>query len=593
MFLSNVRTALIVAINIPLALLFAFAMLYLRGKSANLLSIGAVDFGIIVDSSVIMVENIYRHLTAGERGRPAAEAADPPRDGRDRAAPCCFRRPSWSAPFCRCSPCAARKGSFSGPWPIPMPSPWRGGLLLAVLLSPVLCLLLLRKLKPTQDNFLVRWLKIELPAASRAGASTIRWTSMAVLAGLLAVTVVPDAAPWAANSCPNWKRATSGSAARSPSTSPCRSRPSWPTQARAIMRSIPRWRRSSRRSAGPTTAPIPSGFNNVEFFVPLQAAEGLAGGQVAERAGGRSFGATRPRTKARTDRRHERRAVRKLARASTGTSRRTSATTSWNRSPASRATTRVKIFGPDLDELERLAEKMKKILDSIPGVEDVGIFRIKGQPNLEFRVDPREVQALGRQRGRREERRPDGRGRQGLHADDRRRKDLRHHAPLARALRSSEAGDPRTSRWTSPTTRSPPGYVASIAADAADRRQQRRFARGHAASPCRPRPAASSAARSTTCSQRRGGALGDLVTPLDDAGQAATQRASFIRSGASTIYREQGNRLIAVKFSVRGRDLAGAVAEAQAEDQALFPPVALPRRSGAASSRRWKKPRAG
>ena len=66
MFLSNVRTALIVAINIPLALLFAFSMLFLRGKSANLLSIGAVDFGIIVDSSVIMVENIYRHLAAGE-----------------------------------------------------------------------------------------------------------------------------------------------------------------------------------------------------------------------------------------------------------------------------------------------------------------------------------------------------------------------------------------------------------------------------------------------------------------------------------------------------------------------------------------------
>ena len=64
MFLSNVRSALIVAINIPLALLFAFAVLFLRGKSANLLSIGAVDFGIIVDSSVIMVENIYRHLSS-------------------------------------------------------------------------------------------------------------------------------------------------------------------------------------------------------------------------------------------------------------------------------------------------------------------------------------------------------------------------------------------------------------------------------------------------------------------------------------------------------------------------------------------------
>src|SRR5205823_8838612 len=65
MFLSNVQSAVIVAINIPLALLFAFSVLFLRGKSANLLSIGAVDFGIIVDSSVIMVENVYRHLTAG------------------------------------------------------------------------------------------------------------------------------------------------------------------------------------------------------------------------------------------------------------------------------------------------------------------------------------------------------------------------------------------------------------------------------------------------------------------------------------------------------------------------------------------------
>jgi cobalt-zinc-cadmium resistance protein CzcA len=65
LFLSNVRTALIVAVNVPLALLFALSVIFARGKSANLLSIGAVDFGIIVDSSVIIVENIYRHLSRG------------------------------------------------------------------------------------------------------------------------------------------------------------------------------------------------------------------------------------------------------------------------------------------------------------------------------------------------------------------------------------------------------------------------------------------------------------------------------------------------------------------------------------------------
>ncbi len=77
MFVNNIRTAIIVAINIPLALLFAFSMLYLRGKSANLLSIGAVDFGIIVDSSVVVVENIYRNLASGNHPESAHQGADP------------------------------------------------------------------------------------------------------------------------------------------------------------------------------------------------------------------------------------------------------------------------------------------------------------------------------------------------------------------------------------------------------------------------------------------------------------------------------------------------------------------------------------
>src|SRR6516165_1245357 len=63
-FLGDITSAGIVALMIPLALLFSVSVLYLQGKSANLLSIGAVDFGIIVDSSVIIVENIFRHITA-------------------------------------------------------------------------------------------------------------------------------------------------------------------------------------------------------------------------------------------------------------------------------------------------------------------------------------------------------------------------------------------------------------------------------------------------------------------------------------------------------------------------------------------------
>src|SRR6266852_398755 len=63
-FLGDLRASLVVAISISLSLLFTFILLVLRGESANLISMGAIDFGIIVDASVVMVENICRHLAA-------------------------------------------------------------------------------------------------------------------------------------------------------------------------------------------------------------------------------------------------------------------------------------------------------------------------------------------------------------------------------------------------------------------------------------------------------------------------------------------------------------------------------------------------
>ena len=80
LFLGDLRSAIIVATTIPFALFFAVTILVLRGKSANLLSVGAIDFGLVVDATVIMVENIFRHLRAG----PADEALAP--EGIARAA---------------------------------------------------------------------------------------------------------------------------------------------------------------------------------------------------------------------------------------------------------------------------------------------------------------------------------------------------------------------------------------------------------------------------------------------------------------------------------------------------------------------------
>ena len=72
LFLGDLRSALIVSATIPFALLFAIVILVLSGESANLLSMGAIDFGIIVDATVIMVENIFRHLAEASAGNPPA-----------------------------------------------------------------------------------------------------------------------------------------------------------------------------------------------------------------------------------------------------------------------------------------------------------------------------------------------------------------------------------------------------------------------------------------------------------------------------------------------------------------------------------------
>ena len=74
-FLGDLRSAIIVSANIPFALFFAIIILVLQGEDANLLSLGAVDFGIIVDSAVIMMENIYRNFQSDNPHTANAAAA--------------------------------------------------------------------------------------------------------------------------------------------------------------------------------------------------------------------------------------------------------------------------------------------------------------------------------------------------------------------------------------------------------------------------------------------------------------------------------------------------------------------------------------
>src|SRR5262249_38914709 len=143
---------------IPLSLLFAFAALYILGKSTNLLSLGAVDFGIIVDSSVIVVEAIYRRLTSGEDvGLSLAQKILRATGEGERSL-------SYSMMIIVCAllplfTMTGPEGQIFGPMADAYAIALAGALLLALTLSPVLCRMFMQGLSHAGDNFLVRGLK--------------------------------------------------------------------------------------------------------------------------------------------------------------------------------------------------------------------------------------------------------------------------------------------------------------------------------------------------------------------------------------------------------------------------------------------------
>jgi cobalt-zinc-cadmium resistance protein CzcA len=225
----------------------------------------------------------------------------------------------------------------------------------------------------------------------------------------------------------------------------------------------------------------------------------------------------------------------------------------------------IKVFGPDLDKLEELADKIKDVLAKVPGVDNAGVFRIQGQSNLEFSRDILKC------------------GRWGVTSAD-----------LANLMSSAVGGKAVTQmieggKTFDVTVRFPPDRrqgeerILNIPVEVSNQ-----VAAGAAAALATPQsggaaglsPTGSSASlpsltgRADNATALPGAAvprrrLGDLVTPTDAKGRP-DPNGSFVKPGASTIYREQGQRLIAIKFAVRGRDLAGTVAEAKSKVEPLL-----------------------
>jgi len=186
LFLGNVRAAMIVAIIIPLALLATFIGLTWRGIPANLISLGAMDFGIIVDGAVIVVENIFRRLGELKPGsdkknfRAAIEHATV-----EVGRPTFFSMLIIIAAHIPIFTLQRHEGRIFAPMAWTITSALIGSLIFSLTLVPVLCLFLLRKKIPHGENALVRWIKKPYTASLRWALAHPKFVILGALAALV------------------------------------------------------------------------------------------------------------------------------------------------------------------------------------------------------------------------------------------------------------------------------------------------------------------------------------------------------------------------------------------------------------------------
>jgi cobalt-zinc-cadmium resistance protein CzcA len=555
MFLSNIRSALIVAINIPLALLFAFSVLYMRGKSANLLSIGAVDFGIIVDSSVIMVENIYRHIASGEHPNLSLRERIL-RSSREIERGLFFTTAIMVAAFLPLFTMQGPEGQIFGPMADTYAFALGGALVLALTVAPVLCLLFFKNLRPVRDNILVRTLKSrylkQLDICLR-----YRWVSLGFMGSLIVLTLA--LLPFLGREfMPELEEGNVIVRGTFPVNVSLEEAVSVSKRAREIICRFPEVILATSQVGRPDDGTDPTGYYNVENFVPFKSPDDWP---VPP-------GRTRRRTKDEVI--QEMNAI--LSRDLIGIN--------WDFSQMIRdnvlealsgvkGENSVKIIGPNLNDLEDYAEKFNAVLSSVKGVKDSGIFHIKGQSNLAFPVDRRKCAMWSVSVADVEDVIESAVGGKPFTQmiEGERTFDLTLRWP--QRLRENEEeilNIPVDVVKNQVTT----GSVASIASTTFTGASTGLATTGTSLDmPSITGSKFNATLNSSTRVPRR--RLIDLVTPINDKGQP-DPNGKFLRPGASVIAREQGNRLIAVKFGVRDRDLASTVAEAQERTKDLLKP---------------------
>jgi cobalt-zinc-cadmium resistance protein CzcA len=501
-FLGNLRSALIVAATIPFALSFAIGLMVLRGESANLLSVGAIDFGLIVDASVIMVENIFRHLAdSSEKRRVGADVlhsvrSDPSLRGKFAiiansafyvGKSIFFAAAIIIAGFVPLFSLSGIEGHIFGPMATTYAYAIAGGLIATFTISPALSALLLPETVDESETLIVRWLhRIYMPAVRFALANRVLTLGglgiLSIIAGLAVHSLGLEFLPKLEEGN-LWIRATM------PESISIEAGDRYINEMRRIIGSYPEVRTTVSQHGRPDDGTDATGFFNAEFFVPLKPFDAWPAGVTKEKL---------------TDD-----MTQKLESKFPGVEFNFSQYIQDNVEEAAsgvKGENSVKVFGSDLEKLEQTAERIKGVLATVPGVTDLAVFKPLGQPTI--RIDVDRVRSA----------------RYGLASGD-------INSTVQTAIGGTAAGDV----YEGGSDRHFPMMVRFAHEFRRDLDSIRNIPIGVA--------------------NPNGNGL--VQIPIADVADVT------LSSGASFIYREQQERYVPIKFSVRGRDLGSAVLEAQ------------------------------
>ena len=389
LFFGNVRGAFIVALTIPFALLFASIFLDLSKIPANLLSLGALDFGMVVDGAVVMVENIMRHLSYGRNGSSVASGRITMRIKTPietiREASHEVQRPVFFAiaiiitAYLPIFTLQLVEGRLFKPMAWTVASALLGAMTFSIFIVPVLCALLFPTGVKEWRNPAMEFLKDRYRELLRL-AIKFRWITVG--AGIAAVAVslflafsgiigseflphLDEGAIWARGSLANSTSLTEGKR--------------FTDQARIIFASFPEVTTVVSQAGRPDDGTDTGGFGNTEYFVDLKPKEEWR--PVFHQDKDKLIAAMN-------------REVSKLPGGF------------WNFSQpiednvdetisGVKGGLAVKLFGDDLKTLEEKGEQITAAMATVPGVEDLGLFRDMGQPNLNFVVDRQAAARFG------------------------------------------------------------------------------------------------------------------------------------------------------------------------------------------------------